>query len=70
MRNEGTLDRGLRGIGGIALLALALFSDIAVFNTLGGFWASMVIGGVLTITAITGFCPAYRILGLKTCADC
>lgn len=70
MRNEGTMDRGLRGIAGLALLALALISGAAVFNAAWAFWAAIVVGAVLLVTAVTGFCPAYRLFGLKTCSDC
>ncbi len=66
-RNESTFDRALRGILGVALIALALSVQIAnpVF-----YWGAIAVGAVLLITAVTGFCPAYRILGLKTCRDC
>ncbi len=64
MRNEGTFDRGLRGLAGLALLGLALLSGLSLF---GGVAAA--VGAVLLVTAATGFCPAYRILGLKTRSD-
>ena len=70
MRNEGTMDRALRGIVGLALLALALLSGAALFEAAWAFWGALVVGGVLLMTGVTGFCPAYRLLGLKTCKDC
>jgi hypothetical protein len=66
MRNEGTLDRGLRGMAGLVLLALAVFAGLAG----AAFWIVLAVGVVLLATAATGFCPAYRLLGLKTCRDC
>lgn len=66
-RNEGSLDRGLRGVIGLALIALVLFTQIA--NPVL-YWGALVVGMVMLITAVTGFCPAYRIFGLKTCRDC
>ncbi|MEO0912305.1 MAG: DUF2892 domain-containing protein [Pseudomonadota bacterium] len=66
-RNEGSLDRALRGLAGIALIAAVLYVQIAnpVF-----YWGAILVGAILLITAVTGFCPAYRILGLKTCREC
>lgn len=67
LRNEGNLDRGLRAVVGFALIALVLFAQIA--NPVL-YWGAVVVGAVMLITAVTGFCPAYRLLGLKTCRDC
>ncbi|KIT15804.1 YgaP family membrane protein [Jannaschia aquimarina] len=65
-RNEGTIDRALRGIAGLVLLALAFFAGL----TGALYWIALVVGIVMLATAVTGFCPAYRLLGLKTCSDC
>jgi hypothetical protein len=56
-RNVGTVDRVVRIVLGLALLALALF---------GGQWWGW-IGVVPLVTAFAGFCPGYRLLGLRTC---
>lgn len=66
-RNEGTLDRALRGGVGVLLIALVLLEQIA--NPLL-YWGALIVGLVALITAVTGFCPAYRLLGIKTCRDC
>lgn len=66
MRNEGRLDRGLRGLMGLILLAIAFFAGL----TGAAFWVVLALGVVALATAVTGFCPAYRLLGLKTCSDC
>lgn len=66
-RNEGNLDRALRGIAGIMLIVLALNVEIA--NPIA-YWAAMGIGAVMLITGLTGVCPAYRLFGIKTCRDC
>lgn len=55
--NVGTVDRALRAVAGLVLLALAVF---------GGQWWGW-IGVVPLLTAFVGFCPVYRILGLSTC---
>lgn len=56
--NIGTIDRALRIIVGIALIALAATGTI-------GLWGY--IGVVPLATALLGWCPAYSLLGIKTC---
>lgn len=56
-KNVGMIDRGLRAIVGIGLIAWALAG--------GPVWAW--IGVVPLLTAGIGFCPAYSLLGLNTC---
>ncbi|MGD0502223.1 MAG: DUF2892 domain-containing protein [Steroidobacteraceae bacterium] len=56
--NVGTLDRAIRLIGGIALIALAASGKI-------GAWGY--VGIVPLITGLFRFCPAYRLIGLSTC---
>ena len=62
-RNEGTLDRGLRGILGIVLAVLFLTGLVA--GWLG--WVLLIAGAVLLVTAVTGFCPLYALFGVRTC---
>ncbi len=59
MRNEGRIDRVLRVIAGLVLLALVF---VGPKTPLG--W----IGLVPLLTGLVGFCPLYRILGINTCA--
>lgn len=56
--NVGMIDRGLRIIVGLALIAWAALAG-------GPVWAW--IGLVPLITGAAGFCPAYALLGFKTC---
>ena len=56
--NVGGLDRALRVIAGLALIALAVTGTV-------GLWGY--IGIVLVLTGAVGFCPAYPILGINTC---
>ncbi len=56
--NEGSIDRALRIIAGIALIALAYTGTI-------GMWGY--IGIVPLLTGILGTCPAYAIFGINTC---
>ncbi len=60
--NVGGLDRLLRIVVGLALLAFAFFGWPATgYNWVG--W----IGAVPVLTALIGWCPAYRLVGLSTC---
>lgn len=65
--NLGNLDRILRAILGLALIAVAFFSDMALFGSTALKYGAVMIGLVLIATAVLRFCPLYRILGIKTC---
>lgn len=67
--NMGTLDRGIRGVVGLALVVLPFVTSWALFSTSWVVYASVVIGLVLAGTAALGNCPVYRIFGVKTCND-
>jgi hypothetical protein len=57
--NMNNIDRGLRLVAGLALLALGAFGPL-------GWWSAI---GLIPIgTALIGWCPAYRLLGLDTLA--
>jgi hypothetical protein len=56
--NVGTLDRLLRVVIGLALIALTLTGTIGVWG-----W----IGVVPLLTASLGSCPLYTVLGMSTC---
>jgi hypothetical protein len=62
--NESTIDRIIRAVLGVALIVGALALGIA---SVGGI-ILLVVGGVLAVTAATGFCPLYRVLGWSTVA--
>lgn len=57
-RNEGTLDRALRIIVGLVLLALVFVGP----KTMWG-----LIGLIPLLTGLAGYCPLYQILGMNTC---
>lgn len=57
-RNEHRIDRGLRIVLGLGLLALAFTGP----KTPWGF-----LGVVLLMTGVIGSCPAYTLFGLRTC---
>lgn len=56
--NVGGIDRSLRIVVGLALIALTLSGSIGVWG-----W----IGVVPLLTGVMSFCPAYTLLGLNTC---
>lgn len=58
-RNEGNLDRVLRAVVGLVLIALAATGTIGAWG-----W----IGVVPLVTAAMGWCPLYRVLGINTCS--
>ncbi len=55
--NEGTLDRVIRVVLGLALLSLAFVGPKT--------WVGLV-GIVPLLTGIVGFCPLYRLVGVRT----
>ena len=57
--NIGGIDRPLRIVVGLALLAWVLFFS-------GPVWAW--IGVVALATGLIGFCPLYTLIGINTCA--
>ena len=59
--NEGSLDRGLRIIVGLALLAAFFLYPDASWR----YWT--LIGVVPLLTGLVGSCPLYSILGVSTC---
>ena len=57
-RNEGTVDRVLRVIGGAALISLVFVGPETPWG-----W----IGVVPLVTGLIGNCPVYSLLGISTC---
>jgi len=62
-KNVGTLDKILRVVIGILLIAFALPLG---FPQTGWNWTGW-IGVIPLLTAVIGFCPLYRIVGISTC---
>lgn len=61
MKNEGTVDRAIRVVLGIALLIIG-------FAAIGGTAGTIVglVGLVPLLTGLAGWCPLYSVLGIKT----
>lgn len=67
MTNVGSLDRTLRFALGAVLVA-APFLLAEAFAPLGAWRFAVVAAGVVMLgTAAFRFCPAYSLLGLRTC---
>ncbi|MCU0262392.1 MAG: DUF2892 domain-containing protein [Candidatus Nanopelagicales bacterium] len=61
--NEGTIDRIIRAVVGVA----ALLGAFALGSGTLGFVLLLVVGAILLVTAAVGFCPLYRVFGINTC---
>lgn len=62
-KNMGNIDRILRIL--IAAVFAYLYFTGVVTGTLG--IVLLVLGGVFVLTALAGFCPLYKLVGLSTC---
>lgn len=64
--NEGGADRAVRVVVGlIAMIAAFMWLDAldgAILGIVVG-----VVGVVMILTGIVGFCPAYKLIGASTC---
>ena len=58
-RNEGALDRWLRGIVGLLLI-------LSAPAMVGDEWILGAVGAVLIGTAVIGWCPIYAMLHVNT----
>jgi hypothetical protein len=58
VRNVGSLDQFVRLVIGLAILSL-------VFVGPKTYWG--LLGIIPLLTAATGFCPLYRVVGISTC---
>lgn len=56
-QNVGTIERIIRAIVGIAVIAAGIFYQ--------SWWGA--IGAIPLFTAAIGWCPPYAILGISTC---
>jgi len=56
--NVGSLDRGLRIVGGLVLIGLAATGTVGIWGYLGI---------VPLLTGLLRTCPAYSLLGISSC---
>lgn len=61
--NVGGIERTIRVVLGVLLLALAFYGNMpsAAAWVVGG------LGAVATVTGAVGFCPAWKLFGIDTC---
>jgi hypothetical protein len=59
--NESTMDRALRIIAGVVLLAMFFLYPDASWR----YWT--LLGIVPLVTGLVGSCPVYTLLGMSTC---
>lgn len=59
-RNMGSADRAIRAIIGVVLIALVFIGPQTVWG-----W----VGIIPIATALMGNCPAYSLVGIKTCKN-
>ena len=57
-KNEGSIDRALRILVGLVLIALVFIGPKTAWG-----W----IGVLPLLTGLLGSCPGYRLLGINTC---
>lgn len=57
-QNVGNIERGVRILAGIVLIALAATGTV-------GWWGWL--GVVPLLTGLVGWCPPYALLGISTC---
>jgi hypothetical protein len=62
-KNIGALDRVMRVIIGLVLVAYAVPVG---FSSTGWNWVGW-LGVVPLLTAAIGFCPLYRVMGISSC---
>ncbi len=58
MRNEGTADRALRVVAGLAVVSLVFVGPKTPWG-----W----VGLVPILTGLIGWCPLYTLLGINSC---
>jgi len=61
--NLGGLDRIVRLVAGLALIAVGALGMVAAPWS----YVAMGAGAVFTLTSVISFCPLYTILGINSC---
>ena len=64
LANVGSVDRILRVVVGAGVIVYALMSNLALTSLPG--LASLIVGGILILTALVSFCPLYKVFGICT----
>jgi len=64
--NVGNIDRGLRGVLGVLLVVGPVWNFMDIWTSATMSYLALAIGAVLIATAVFGFCPMYKLLGVST----
>ena len=64
-RNMGLLDRAARLVLAAGLLWIAFGTAFAAAGA--PHWLAIAVAAILGLTALVGTCPAYGLLGVRTC---
>jgi hypothetical protein len=65
--NLGAIDRAIRIILGLVLVAAPFLSGLAIFASSAATIVAIIAGIVLLATSAMRFCPIYRVFGIRTC---
>ena len=65
--NLGRIDRLLRVVLGLVLMAAPFISGLALFDGGVATAVSVAVGVVMIATSAMRFCPLYRVFGIRTC---
>lgn len=63
LKNVGKTDQYIRLV--IAAVCLFLIFGGQVVGSMA--WLVGIVGGIVAVTAFTGYCPLYKLLGMNTC---
>lgn len=62
--NLGGIERAIRIVLGLMLLAVSYEADLPMAAAV----AAIIVGAVVLVTGLIGYCPAWALLGITTCA--
>lgn len=65
--NVGNIDRIVRALLGLALILAPFLTSAAIWGDPLYRYGAIIVGAVLLLTSAMRFCPAYRLLGIRTC---
>lgn len=64
-KNMGTTDRAVRGV---VMVGAVVASGMIEFSTAGGI-VLLAVAVMMALTAASGYCPLYRLLGVETTCE-
>jgi uncharacterized membrane protein HdeD (DUF308 family) len=63
MRNLGNVERAIRVVLGIVLIAVGYTADLSQVATV----IVYLVGAIALVTGLAGYCPAWQLFGINTC---